>query len=179
MEPTYLAHDGGAIRALIFSTCAILDCMELAPLIRVEWNRAFTARLGDANFKLNRIRLSVPLMQRADVEQRRVTIIHEACHLVAVHKHGPMGRGHGSVWASCMHTCGLAADRCHKVDNAGLRRKPAGVPATCACSTYQLSVVRAAKQLSGRARYFCKKCRQVLTLSPATNQLAALAKAST
>ena len=46
------------------------------------------------------IRLSIPLWPRASDQDRRETVIHEACHLIAFYKHGlvplltaPSGRG--------------------------------------------------------------------------------------
>ena len=60
--------------------------------ILVEWNNRFKSRMGDALYLrsgVGRIRLSTFLWPRATHEQRRITVIHEVCHLICRHLYGP------------------------------------------------------------------------------------------
>ena len=100
---------------------------ELAQVIGVEWNRRFTRRLGDGGYnprtKKARIRLSVPLWPRTSEQERRETVIHEACHCIVGFKHGRVTRPHGVKWKQAMGACGVRPLRTHNVDRTGLVRR--------------------------------------------------------
>ena len=84
---------------------------ELAQVIVVEWNPRFTRRLGDAAYNSitfrARIRLSSPLWPRTSEEDRRETVIHEACHIIVGYKFGQVAAPHGSEWKEAMRNCGV------------------------------------------------------------------------
>ena len=75
------------IKEWIRFACERNGVPELAQVILVEWSLRFTRRMGDATYSpINygaRIRLSIPLWPRASEEDRRETVIHEACHVIA------------------------------------------------------------------------------------------------
>jgi SprT protein len=115
------------IRSLVFSACHHNDVPELAQAIVIEWNRRFTRRLGDAVFNpitfQSKIRLSIPLWPRASSQDRRETVVHEACHLIVWHKFDQLVAPHGSEWKAAMKNCGVQPVRTHDVDRAGLARR--------------------------------------------------------
>ncbi len=132
--------------------------------VRIEWNERFTARMGDASYRIAagpRIRLSSPLWPLAGEAERRETVIHEICHIVAFHESflsGKRIKAHGSEWKSKMRACGLEPLRCHKIDVSkapGSRRK---MKIYCACdSPHMVSAKKYNKVLCG-INYKCKQC---------------------
>lgn len=108
--------------------CAACDSEHIAPRIQVGWNPRFTSRMGDARWdfaeKRGLIRLSMQLWPVASDEERRETVIHEACHIIADAK-TEQRQHHGPVWIEMMQRCGYpAARRCHSVkrDTGGIHR---------------------------------------------------------
>jgi SprT protein len=99
---------------------------ELAQAIVIEWNRRFTRRLGDAVFNpitfQSRIRLSIPLWPRASQQDRKETVIHEACHIIVWHKFGLFVAPHGPEWKAAMKNCDVQPERTHDVDRSELYR---------------------------------------------------------
>ena len=81
------SEDDRHIRQWIRLACDSNGVSELAQVIVVEWNPRFTRRLGDAGYSSTtyraRIRLSIPLWPRSTEEDRRETVVHEACHIIA------------------------------------------------------------------------------------------------
>jgi SprT protein len=114
------------IRSWIRFACDSNGVPELAQVIVVEWNPRFTRRLGDAAYSPStfraKIRLSIPLWPRASDQDRRETVIHEACHIIAVYRFGFVAQ-HGSEWRLAMKNCGVEPLRLHQVDRTGLARK--------------------------------------------------------
>ena len=96
------AEDRHGIKGWIWFACERNGVEELAQTIIVEWNKRFTRRLGDAYYNpfayRARIRLSIPLWPRASAEDRRETVIHEVCHVIAKYKFGLFVADHGSEW---------------------------------------------------------------------------------
>jgi SprT protein len=116
-----------AIRRWIRFACDCNGVPELAQTFIIEWDRRFTSRLGDGSYNRismrARIRLSIPLWQRASAQDRRETVVHEACHVIVDYKQGYNSRPHGSEWKKAMKNCGLEPRRLHSVDRTGLARK--------------------------------------------------------
>src|SRR5437879_3730633 len=116
-----------AIRQLIELACRACGTPELSGRIRVVWSRRFVARMGDARWDRRRgagiIRLSRPLWPKASDEERRETVIHEACHVIADCRFG--GRqGHGPRWRQMMGLCGYhEPTRCHNVDHEAIQQR--------------------------------------------------------
>lgn len=145
----------------IREACEANGVPELADRIRWEWSDRFTARMGDATFSLNRIRLSRPLWPRASDAERRQTVIHEACHLIAFYKYGRQGTGHGAYWKATMRRAGVSPKRCHNVDRSGLKQSRAKFAFDCACMTHMVGKIRANKIRAG-VKYTCRRCKTTL-----------------
>jgi SprT protein len=120
------SSDDRHIREWLCFACNQNSVPELAQVIVVEWNARFTRRMGDALYSPStfraRIRLSIPLWERASEQDRRETVIHEACHLVVFYKH-PNAAQHGPEWREAMRNCGVEPQRTHNVDRTGLVRR--------------------------------------------------------
>lgn len=144
------------IRALVDETCAALGMPNAVTTI--QWNGRFSNRMGDANWVLRRVRFSSVLWPRATVEDRRQTIIHEVCHIVANVTAGKTVR-HGLAWKATMRRAGVRPDRCHSVDRTGIRRRNAGsISVVCACpgKIMTLGKLRAGRMRLGFAKYTCR-----------------------
>jgi len=158
MNKQYFCPD--EIREEIRFACHANGIPELAKKIRFSFNNRFTRRMGDANYYSNRIRLSKPLWKRATPEQRRETIIHEACHLIARHKHGPQIKAHGREWKAAMRRAGFKPIRCHSVDTSGLREGTQNAFCMDCKKRYILGKTRIKRHIraiqQGRPGYVCK-----------------------
>jgi len=104
-----------------------LDCNDvsyLSSMIRVRWNKRFLTKFADAGYgscpPRGRIRISPRIWVRASETERRETIIHEACHIVAFHLHGIEIRPHGIEWRQAMGNCGIEPVRCHNIPLIGI-----------------------------------------------------------
>jgi predicted SprT family Zn-dependent metalloprotease len=113
------------------------------------------------------IELSGQLWGRATDAQRRQTIIHEVCHIVANRRSGK-AQGHSRAWKLCMRVCGLDPKRCHNVDVGDLRRpfkrRQGSKKCVCGCQDriHVLGRVRAERLESNPMRFSCRICRQHL-----------------
>jgi SprT protein len=157
--------DDRHIREWIRFACDCNGVPELAQVIVVEWNGRFTKRLGDAGYSSvtfrARIRLSIPLWPRATEEDRRETVIHETCHLIAFYKHGVVA-AHGHEWRLAMKNCGVEPLRLHSVDRSGLARRQKrfilldcpnqGLKRKCRCT------IREFNKLRSGVEFWCKVC---------------------
>ena len=151
-------------------TCNTLLVPELFAKITVEWNNRFTRKMGDANWKLNRVRFSVPLWPRASEDERRTTVIHEVCHLVANYKYKlfeKRGRRnpHGQEWKHLMKLCGIRPERCHNVDRTGLKRHNTRTKykVYCECREWLVGPVRMKRMNSGARFYQGPHCHAPVT----------------
>ncbi len=106
-----------------------LGCNEvnyLSNMILVRWNKRFIRRFADAGYipvpPRGIIRLSPFIWERASEKERRETIIHEACHIVAFHLHGTQIKPHGKEWKQAMANCEVEPVRCHNIPLIGINR---------------------------------------------------------
>ena len=72
----------------------------------IEWKR-LPVTAGVAYFQLGKIALSAIVLQSK--EQLHETLLHEYAHLLAYHRAGKKGVGHGAVWKQAMRDLGLDA----------------------------------------------------------------------
>ena len=165
MTPTSF-EDDQHIRSWIRFACDCNNVDELAQVIVVEWNPRFTRRLGDAGYSPTtfraRIRLSIPLWPRSTEEDRKETVIHEACHLIAFYKHRVVTAPHGTEWKEAMKNCGIEPLRLHTVDRTGLARRQKrfilldcphhGLEKKCRCTAREFNLLRRGKE------FWCKVC---------------------
>ena len=133
--------------------------------IDFEFNLRFTRKLGDATYNHNKkrglVRLSTPLWQRATEEQRRETVIHEACHVIVFSRRST--EKHGPKWCEAMLNCGISPERTHHVDRTGLYHRQkryivsscpnAGVDHKCRVSARRLG------QLKKGCVLHCRICK--------------------
>ena len=133
----------------------------LPTLIEVKWNRRFTKRIGDAGYSDHPlraiIRLSPWIWERASNTQRRETIIHETCHIVAWHSYGRAIQPHGPQWKLAMRKCGVAPAVYHTIDLVGINKFPVQncpkpTESRCFVNRRALGSLRRGKSL------FCTKC---------------------
>ena len=114
------------------------------------------------------IRLSVPLWPRASDEERRETVIHEACHVIADCRFGGK-QGHGPAWRHMMALCGYPdPKRCHAGDRETIQqrreRRRVEVRARCGCAEGVMLGPVQARRLRAGAQYRCRKCSQCVAL---------------
>jgi SprT protein len=166
------------IREWIRFACESNKVGELAQVIVVEWNWRFTKRLGDAGYSPTtyraRIRLSIPLWPRASDQDRRETVIHEACHIIVGYRFGFVATAHGSEWKAAMQNCGVEPLRLHSVDRTGLARRQRrfilldcpnhGMERKCRCTTREFNLLRRGKE------FWCKVCGLHLTKEAAIEE---------
>lgn len=177
--------------AQALSTLRTLGREDLIELLWIDWKSRFTSRMGDAlyasadqrvrrsseRFRVNgtvcRVRFSVPLWPRATDEERKQTVIHEICHLVAAHEAHLAGRkvssSHGREWKAVMRRAGVTPKRCHNVSTKGLGRKT--IPAKCACGEHYVTPLVAGRIIVLQRTYTCGRCHsQVLVNSEKVTQ---------
>jgi predicted SprT family Zn-dependent metalloprotease len=156
--------DAAKINAWLMHACTCNGVTELYPKIRWSVNHRFTSKMGLARYNTNEIELSGPLFARASEEDKRQTVIHEACHLIAYYRYFTMGTGHKQLWKETMRKCGVEALRCHNVDNSDLRRNTNRHASICSCGqTYSVSA-RVARKIQQLYVYRCAKCHGVIDL---------------
>jgi len=131
----------------------------LSNMIRVRWNKRFTRRFGDAVIAKDglrgRIRLSPMIWERATSVDRRETIIHETCHIVAWHLHGTAIKPHGSEWQTAMNNCGIDPEIYHDINLDGINRffvRECNKEERCYVSRRKLGALRRGQVL------FCSIC---------------------
>lgn len=104
--------------------CDRNEASYLTSLISIEWNNRFITRLADGALFVNplrgRIRIGTKYWERASDSQKRQTIIHEACHIVAFHQHGLDIKPHGHEWKHAMRKCGVDPEVTTDFDLAGI-----------------------------------------------------------
>ena len=157
--PTELAR----ARELAAAACARLGEMRLSSALRVEFHARFTRRLGDARHSPPLIRLSLPLWPRTSPEERRSTVLHELCHVVAQRRHGPRVQPHGPEWRELMGIVGETPTPRHGVDRSGLARSQRRFAFACACpgKSHRVSALRVGRMRRGWT-YRCVACGETL-----------------
>jgi SprT protein len=133
-----------SIPKLIQYACDTNNVSELAETIEFKFNKRFTKRLGDANANTRTIRFSTLLWERASEEQRKETVIHETCHIVAYYKAWMQKQhildSHGKEWVTAMKNAGYdSPNKYHKVNRAGLKKKYSAYYVACNCATRKVT----------------------------------------
>ncbi len=150
-------------------------------VVEIQWKSRFTARAGDATYKLRPcphgvIRLSLPIWELADDSERYQTVVHETCHVVQMYLHKPgewTGGPHGYKWQQLMRKCGVKPERCHKVNTAPLKRRRHGEKFVikCGCREHTLGVIQTKWVKERKKRYRCRLCGQELKYENITQKL--------
>jgi SprT protein len=159
------------IRELIDTVCQVCGTPELIGKIQVSWNNRFIARMGDARWDMKRrlgiIRFSSALWPKASLDERKETVVHETCHVIADYRHG-RNQGHGAAWQELMRLCGYPeAKRCHAVDREAIiaRRRQRLIRALCACPQGVVVGPVQAQRIRQGVEYHCRRCAQQVRLS--------------
>lgn len=154
------------IDAQIRATCALLDAGALAPSITWSWNGRLTRAIARAHFQISKIELSSRLFPLLPVDEQRDTVIHEVCHLVAHHLHGPAVPHHGREWRALMVKAGgKPRARSKSIEGADFLRGRNRVTYWCGCRTHAVTTSRAAKIERGFI-FVCTRCQGELTARP-------------
>lgn len=118
---------------------------------------------GTAHLQTWSIRLNPVLMLDNQDEFKQQVLPHEIAHLITFAVFGRV-RPHGQEWQSVMQRVfHLRAERTHKMDVSKVTGPRFSYH--CQCQSYELSLQRHRKVIQGKARYYCKKCGQLLTPS--------------
>ena len=153
----------GEIRAIIDETFDRCGYPALKNKVTVEWNNRFTTRMGDAivyESGHSTIRLSKPLWDRASKEQRKQTVIHEACHVVADYHIGGNAK-HGKHWRHFMRKMNHSPDVYHSVPTNS--RKIKRVAVRCGCG-HRVVTCNLATRMRNGSVYKCSRCNDIITL---------------
>jgi predicted SprT family Zn-dependent metalloprotease len=133
------------IQSWLNEACQKNEMPKLGTEIRVVFSRNMTRCLGMAFAKKKLIKLSEPLWDRANTEEKKQVVIHEACHIVAFIKHA-------------MLNAGVFPKRTHNVNRDGLRRQYIKYEARCSCTpSVWLGHKIASYVRKGTA--YCKRCK--------------------
>lgn len=152
-------------------TCEILGFPELTAKITWRWNSRLTRAIGRATLRKNHIELSTKLFNLLKSHERRDTIIHEVCHLVAHLKYtvqrGKRIRAHGLEWKSLMVKAGGTPKACSKKieGSENLRRKTNRVTYHCKCQAHHITP-RKAQKIELGAIWYCRSCKARLQKTP-------------
>jgi SprT protein len=165
------SNDDQQIREWVRYACECNGVPELSPIIKVEWNTRFTRRMGDGMFSpskmMGRIRLSVPLWGRASEQDRRESVIHEACHVIVFYN-DRNAASHGAEWREAMKRCGVDPQRTHTVDRTGLvRRKRLFVLCNCPKDEKCRIGIRTFNLVRRGAEFQCNVCGLDITQASA------------
>ena len=117
---------------------------------------------GQANYRQNKIRFNLDLLEKYTHEFVEQTVPHEFAHLVAYQKFGRRIKPHGLEWKSVMIAFGVKPTRTHSFKVTPSRRlKRFLYRCECHGSSYELTSIRHNRIQRGNL-YLCKKCQSPL-----------------
>lgn len=138
--------------------------------IDIRWGK-FSAKLGDARFSngVGIVRFSSLLWPRATEVERKETVIHEVCHVVArfeANERGERISPHGPQWKALMHRCGVPPSRTHSVkcNDLSVRKK---IPVKCGCREFKITPYVAGRIANGSV-YKCTSCNVAIKVPDGT-----------
>ncbi len=117
----------------------------------LAWRR-MPVTAGVAIYSRRTIALSSVLM--IDEERIRTTLLHEYAHLLAFHRHGRKGAGHGPAWRQAMVDLGLEPKVRHRYE---VKRNQARQQVVYRCQKCGLEILKR-RRLPSRRRYFHVGC---------------------
>ncbi|APW54723.1 SprT family zinc-dependent metalloprotease [Pasteurella multocida] len=147
----------------------LTQCLQLAS---GYFNRTFSMptvhynvrgmKAGVAYLQQNEIRLNPILLLENSAAFIQQVVPHELAHLIVYQVFGRV-KPHGEEWQSVMQDVfHLTPEVCHQFDVSSVTKQR--YPYQCQCQTHYLSVRRHHNIQSGKAIYFCKKCKVELIL---------------
>jgi SprT protein len=95
------------------------------------------------------------------------TVPHEVAHFVVNALYGRRRvQPHGAEWRAVMQRLGAEPSVTCRYDLGGIpQRRQRRFEYNCGCNTHAMSAVRHNRVQSGRGRYLCRQCREVLVFS--------------
>lgn len=145
------------VRSWIEFVCESCGVPELKQT-EFEFSNHMSKTMGIA-FGNGKIKLSTKLFKRATETEKRNTVIHEMCHIVAWNKYGPHIKHHGKEWQGLMIACGLVPNIYHNVDTKGLGNKVKRYVYKCSCRNgCRVSTKRHRQIQLKTAAYSCARC---------------------
>jgi SprT protein len=124
----------------------------------LEWRR-LRVTAGLAYFEQNKIALSAIVL--VNTEQIHNTLLHEYAHLLAYHRAGRKGIGHGAVWRQAMIDLGLSPKIHHQYE---VQRNESKNLVYYQCKRCGYSFSRKRKLARGR-KYYHVSCGGLVQLS--------------
>jgi SprT protein len=131
---------------------------------KIEW-RPLRVTAGVAYYNEQRIALSKHVIKTPD--QLRETLLHEYAHLLAVHRAGRRGIGHGLHWKRAMTDLGLVPKVHHKYE---VKRNQSRQEVVYGCKKCGAEIVRK-RRLNAKRRYFHVKCGGVIEFRSLRNAI--------
>lgn len=114
--------------------------------------KAYRVTAGMAYYRLRTIGLSSIVLR--DAEAVRATLRHEYAHLLAFHRAGPAGAGHGEPWRKAMRDLGETPQVRHRYE---VQRNEKRQRVTYECLRCGSAIVRS-RRLPSRRRYVHANC---------------------
>ncbi|VAW98260.1 hypothetical protein MNBD_GAMMA22-2440 [hydrothermal vent metagenome] len=101
------------------------------------------------------------------------TIPHEVAHYISDELYGLKNiKPHGQQWKSVMQLFGVTAKATGNYDLTGIpTRQHKRINYHCACDTYLFTTKRHNQVVRGQSNYACRKCGEILMLTPNTEQI--------
>ena len=118
----------------------------------LTWNARMRVTAGVAYYKKGAIALSSKVLLTE--EQVGITLRHEYAHLMAVHRHGRRGTGHGNAWRVAMSELGLEPKVTHAYE---VPRNKARQQVSYQCARCGASINRK-RRLPKTRKYVHAKC---------------------
>ena len=123
----------------------------------LHWKR-LRVSAGMAYFRLKAIGLSVALLD--DEQKLESTLKHEYAHLLAYHRHGRKGVGHGEPWRRAMHDLGVKPEVYHRYE---VQRNTKRQQVSYLCQRCGVVILRT-RRLPRRHKYVHVNCGGFLKL---------------
>lgn len=119
----------------IKEACMYNDQKWMPTFISFNFSNKLFVSFGIAKYP-NTIEISKVIWNKASEKQKRNTVMHEACHIIAWFKYGTNIKGHGKEWKECMMRCNLKPEVYHKIGVYEFRegKKRYSHIAKCSCS---------------------------------------------
>lgn len=122
---------------------------------------------GHSNYSKRELMFQLDIAEHNADDFIKVVVPHEIAHYVqrAIYGYSHDVKPHGREWKYIMvRVYNLPPDRCHKYDTSVTKtRKRARFEYSCGCSTtHKISSIIHNRIQSGKKRYTCNNCRQVI-----------------
>jgi len=163
-------------KELVKKTLIDLGCQTLVNVVEVKWNSRMRVMAGRANVYMRKSQMGYFITRNPSIElcrilfqhmtdgEKRKTVIHETCHVVAHIKYEELAH-HGQIWKSLMRKCGYSPDVYHDmpVKQLGLTNRKRRYKAKCGCREHTITTTTK-NRINRGCMYQCKVCKNKLEL---------------